>query len=106
MTTPDAVEAAARADGCTAKCWTRVRCEVHGIHMPPAGRSEPDDMPTCDHQHERVNTCHLWGPHDSSRAYTDRPGWEAHVDDCPDCHEDFRGYPLTARAATLTPKEK
>lgn len=70
---------------CTEKCWTRVHCEEHGIDMPPAGRSGPDDMPTCEHQHTPANTCHLWGTHDASRHYTDPAGWEAHLDVCGLC---------------------
>lgn len=73
---------------CTEKCWTRVHCDTHGIDMPPAGRSEPDNMPTCEHQHTAANTCHLWDRHDSSRVYTDRPGWEAHVAQCDECRPD------------------
>lgn len=79
---------------CSAVCWERVECEHHGILMPPRGRSG-GDMPTCDHQHERVNTAHLWGPHDSSRSYNDPVGWEQHVDGCTECRQDFRGEEAT-----------
>lgn len=86
---------------CTEKCWTRVHCEEHGIDMPPAGRSGPDDMPTCEHQHTPANTCHLWGTHDASRHYTDPAGWEAHLDVCGLCAvehgEPKRTKPITAR---------
>lgn len=80
------------SDPCTEKCWTKVPCPECGRLMPPAGRSVPMATPPCHcsekYVHTKINTCHLWNRHDSSRVYTDPEGWKQHVEECEACREE------------------
>ncbi|KIA73461.1 hypothetical protein ANMWB30_23880 [Arthrobacter sp. MWB30] len=76
-----------RPKGCTEKCWAPVECS-HGYRMPPAGRSIAPEAYThdCEESQTARNTRHLFDEHDSTRWYTDKPGWKAHEDSCGECN--------------------
>ena len=77
---------------CGPSCWTRVPCPECGLPLPPSGRSAPLEMRlnTCceRHQHSKVNKCHLWNEHDSTRHFSDPAGWAAHEQTCKTCRPD------------------
>lgn len=78
-------------EGCTEKCWTPVPCPGCGMNMAPSGRSAPMGTECgCSekYKHTKINTRHLWNRHDSTRAYTDKAGWEAHLAECERCREE------------------
>jgi hypothetical protein len=78
---------------CTETCWTQIECPGCRDTIPPRGRSVPLEFninECCDavRMNPRMNPCHLWSEHDSTRHYTDPEGWAKHEQSCEQCRGD------------------
>jgi hypothetical protein len=81
---------------CTPACWTEARCTVCGGYKARDGRNGRSDLlgtcrRPCPGYDLAPKAPHLYGPHDSDRAYFDPDGWREHVAGCVDCNEGDGG---------------
>ena len=88
-------ETAQSSHTCTNACWDSVECDACGRIKAPRGRSLPLETVggycssgNCDGYSQMPRAPHLFGPHDSDRAYFDERGWQEHKANCERCRSD------------------